>query len=153
MIADSPIQSRLLIPEEWANRTRCPVCSSVFLSLKRSLDGPDQLACDGCHTHFEISQDGILVRVMIPPPGLPIELVGEWVDPEVVALRGGTAAARAIAEVENDLARETILDTSVINAAPQKQDGYRSWNIWAVVSIVSLLVIAAAVVVGVVLTQ
>lgn len=93
------------------------------------------------------------MRVMIPPPGLPIELVGEWVDPEVVALRGGTAAARAIAEVENDLARETILDTSVINEAPQKLDGHRSWNFWAVVSIVSLLVIAAAVVVGVVLTQ
>ncbi|HMN60457.1 MAG TPA: hypothetical protein PJ988_08845 [Anaerolinea sp.] len=109
MAAELSPQAKLLIPEEWANRARCPVCGSVYLSLKRSYSDPDQLACDTCNARFEISQDGCFVRVMFPPPGLPRDLMGQWVDPSVVARRGNAPVveARKEAQVHKQAEAET----------------------------------------------
>ena len=109
MVAELSPQAKLLIPEEWANRARCPVCGSVYLSLKRSYSDPDQLACDTCNARFEISQDGCFVRVMFPPPGLPLDLMGQWVDPSVVARRGNAPVveARKEAQVHKQAEAET----------------------------------------------
>ena len=117
MAADLSIQAKLLIPEEWANRSRCPVCGSVYLSLKRSYKDPDQLACDTCKARFEISQDGCYVRVIIPPPGLPMDLVGQWVEPSLVAAKGKAAVAQAKVLVDADQARRGLAEKPVSREA------------------------------------
>jgi len=192
MAAEQSPQPKLLIPEEWANRARCPVCGSVYLSLKRSYSDPDQLACDTCNARFEISQDGCFVRVIIPPPGLPVDLVGQWVDPTVVARRGNAAVveARKQATIEarrRDLpekpvttealmeqarqllqlgnSREKVLATlegvrgataeqvAEVMAALPRLGNRRSGLFWFGLSVVSFLVIAIAVVIGLGLAQ
>jgi hypothetical protein len=95
MAADPEIHAKLLIPEELANHICCPVCGSICLSLRRSLDEADQLSCDSCKASFEISTDGEFVRLITPPPGLPTDLLGHWVDPRDVAARGKNAVIAA----------------------------------------------------------
>lgn len=192
MAAVQSPQAKLLIPEEWANRARCPVCGSVYLSLKRSYSDPDQLACDTCNARFEISQDGCFVRVMFPPPGLPLDLMGQWVDPSVVARRGNALVAEARKQAEAETRRRALPEKPVtttalleqarrllqlgnsrekvqatlegvrgatdeqiaeVMAALPRLENRRSGLFWFGLSVVSILVIAISVVIGLGLAQ
>jgi hypothetical protein len=152
MAAENANESKMLIPEEWANRSRCPVCGSVYLSLKRSYEAPDQLACDTCKARFEISQDGCRVRVMVPPPGVPFDQVGQWIDPTVAPLHGKAQFAKpkqsyAVAYPSHHEKPISPREAEGVTALPSLQ-GHRSPWYWVLLSLVSFLVIVTAVVIG-----
>ncbi len=70
-------ESRSKIPEEWAQKARCPVCRTKPMQLARSPKTKDRLACSRCGTVFEIEEGGtrlLLIRV----PSLLAQLQGKW---------------------------------------------------------------------------
>ncbi len=69
--------SRSKIPEEWAQKARCPVCRTAPMQLVRSPKAKDQLACKRCGTAFEIEQGGTRL-FFIQVPSLLSHLRGQW---------------------------------------------------------------------------
>lgn len=70
-------KSRSKIPEEWAQKARCPVCRTNPMQLARSPNTKDRLSCSRCGTAFEIEEGGtrlLLIRV----PSLLAQLQGKW---------------------------------------------------------------------------
>lgn len=73
------------IPDEWARRGPCPICSTPnTLEVKHLPEVPDQFVCDECGTAFEIQSKGSKIRVMVMSEALKpawMEIVNRWMDP------------------------------------------------------------------------
>lgn len=69
--------SRSKIPEEWAQKARCPVCRTNPMQLVRSPKAKDHLACKRCGTAFEIEEGGTRLFI-IQVPSLLSHMERQW---------------------------------------------------------------------------
>jgi len=67
------------LPDEWADKARCPVCSFSHLVVLHHDEVPDQMACPRCHCLFEIEEKGTRIHFISLPKVLSSLLNGQWV--------------------------------------------------------------------------
>ncbi len=75
----SPETSRPYIPDEWANKARCPVCGGAPLKVRRQPQTADQMVCVRCHSSFEIEEGGGKLWFTAIAPVLAGTLEKRWV--------------------------------------------------------------------------
>ena len=93
------------LPDEWANKARCPVCNSSPLVVVHNAEAPDRMACPRCHCLFEIEENGTRIHFISLPKVLSKLLDGQWVTyaemkqtvQEVAALQAAKNQASATA--------------------------------------------------------
>jgi len=67
------------LPDEWANKARCPVCNASPLAVVHRAEAADQMACPRCHALFEIEQKGPHIHFTALPGILNGPVGGRWV--------------------------------------------------------------------------
>jgi hypothetical protein len=67
------------LPDEWANKARCPVCNASPLAVVHRAGAADQMACPRCHALFEIEQKGPRIHFTALPGILNGPIGGRWV--------------------------------------------------------------------------
>jgi hypothetical protein len=72
-------QSRLNIPDEWANHARCPICEQMPMRVEHGPNVPDQMACPRCGASFELEQGGSRILMTAMPQALHATMAGKWV--------------------------------------------------------------------------
>lgn len=111
-------ESRSKIPEEWAQKARCPVCRTNPMQLARSPKTKDRLSCSRCGTVFEIEEGGtrlLLIRV----PSLLTQLQGKWFSvAEIQAIVQKIAQER----VSHKVAETTSPVSTTASAQPFTED-------------------------------
>ncbi len=70
---------KMQLPESWAAKMACPVCSSQPLGVFHPSGHADRFACSTCETSFELEEAGKRVRFVTLPPGVTPWMRGEWV--------------------------------------------------------------------------
>lgn len=70
---------KMQLPEAWAAKMACPVCSSQPLGVFHPTGHADRFACSTCETSFELEDAGKRVRFVTLPPGVTPWMRGEWV--------------------------------------------------------------------------
>lgn len=73
----SAVQPRAAIPDDWASKSRCPLCQATPLRLLRESGLPDRLACVRCGAAFLVEQGGSRICFTDLPDPL-IEHREEW---------------------------------------------------------------------------
>ena len=86
------------LPDEWANKAHCPVCSASPLTVIHQPGIPDQMACPRCHSFFEIEEKGASIYFTALPGILTGPLIGRWVTNAQVKQTVQTVVARKTAE-------------------------------------------------------
>jgi hypothetical protein len=86
------------LPDDWANKAHCPVCSASPLVVMRRVDAPDQMVCPRCHSLFEIEEKGPRIHFSTLPGILTGILTGRWVTYAEVKQAVQVVVARQAAE-------------------------------------------------------
>ncbi|NPV87681.1 MAG: hypothetical protein HPY45_16910 [Anaerolineae bacterium] len=73
----SAILPRATIPDDWALKSRCPLCGAAPLHVHREPDLPDRLACARCGSAFLVEQGGSRICFTDLPAAL-LEHREEW---------------------------------------------------------------------------
>ena len=71
--------SRLNIPDEWANHARCPICEQLPMRVEHGSNVPDQMTCPRCGASFELEQGGSRILMTAMPQALHATMAGKWV--------------------------------------------------------------------------
>ncbi|NMB55727.1 MAG: hypothetical protein GYA15_13610 [Leptolinea sp.] len=70
---------KMQLPEAWAERMVCPVCSSRPLGVFHPSGQADRFACSSCETSFELEEGGKRVRFVTLPKDVTPWMRGQWV--------------------------------------------------------------------------
>jgi hypothetical protein len=84
--------SRLHLPDEWAEIAHCPVCDNSPLIVVHANESSDRLSCARCGTVHEVEKNGNRVFLVILPNVLPADMTHRWMTPEEVHTRVQVAA-------------------------------------------------------------
>jgi ribosomal protein S27AE len=70
---------RFSLPDSWAVKARCPVCSAAMVQIIHDQDAPDRMTCGRCHCIFELEDGGAYIRFSVLPEALVETLGYRWV--------------------------------------------------------------------------
>jgi hypothetical protein len=105
------LSPRFNLPETWAARARCPVCSAGILQVVRQPGEPDRMACNNCQSVFQVEQNGGHVRFVKLPPTLEALLADRWVTMGEVKI-----AVKEVANAATILPSSDMDEDAIINA-------------------------------------
>jgi hypothetical protein len=88
---------RSILPDTWAAKTRCPICSASALHVQHLPAAPDQMVCRMCQSSFEIEEHGAYLRFIKLAQPLAGILANRW----VTMVEVKEAITRARREVDN----------------------------------------------------
>lgn len=70
---------KMHLPDLWATKMACPVCSSAPLGVFHPTGQADRFACSSCETSFELEDAGKRVRFITLPKDVTPWMRGQWV--------------------------------------------------------------------------
>lgn len=101
-------QPRMIIPDSWAEKVKCPVCHNQPLFVKHTEGSADTLACSQCGSSFQVAAQSAEVNFVRVPSILVEELYNRWLGMDQVRQIVGKASANHKAAAAKNSGQDRI---------------------------------------------